>query len=228
LKSFIKTCLLPAVCLALLMTGCASTSQFNQGRGAWNAPEYFHQPPRVKRKYQAALDVMQSGDMAAAATAFEGFNSKYPGYPGGYVNLAIIYDELDRPDEAYAMLDIATEIIPGYAIALNQEGLMKRRRGDFNGARDAWLAATESNPEFAKAWYNLGVLYDIYLRDLPSSLDAYQRYQDIYMDAQLAPGGEYAANVAAEPDKQVHGWMADVQRRIGHTQRAAKAIEAAP
>jgi tetratricopeptide (TPR) repeat protein len=228
LHSFIKTGLLPVVCLALLMTGCASTGQFNQGRGAWNSPEYFHQPPRVKRKYQAALDVMRSGDMAAAAIVFEEFNSKYSGYPGAYVNLAIVYDGLDRPDEAYAMLDIATEIIPGYVIALNQEGLMKRRRGDFSGARDAWLAATESDPEFANAWYNLGVLNDIYLQDLPSALDAYQRYQDIYVSAQLAPGGEYAADLVAEPDKQVHGWMADVQRRIGHTQRAAKTIEEAP
>jgi tetratricopeptide (TPR) repeat protein len=226
LYNFIKNSLMPAICLAFFLSGCASVEDFNTGRGAWNAAEYFYQPPHIKRKYNAALEVMAAGDMTAAATAFEGFNAKYPGYPGAYVNLAIIYDELERPDDAYAMLDVAKEIIPGYVVALNQEGLIKRRRGDFIGARDAWVAATESEPEFANAWYNLGVLNDIYLRDLPAAIVAYQQYQDLYMEEQLGQGGRFAAeDVLAEPDMQVQGWIVDVERRSGQTPRSAQAIE---
>lgn len=225
LLSFINRVLVSLVCVTVLMTGCTSVENFNTGRGAWNSPEYFYQPPRVKRQYQAALEVMSSGDMNAAALAFEEFNEKYPGYPGSYVNLAIIYDELDRPDDAYAMLDTAKEIIPGYVVALNQEGLMKRRSGDFIGARDAWLAATESDPEFTDAWYNLGVLYDIYLQDLPAAKLAYQQYQNIYMAEQLKPGGEFAADLKAEPDQQVQVWLADVDRRIKQSQPSRLAAE---
>ncbi|MGI9290548.1 MAG: tetratricopeptide repeat protein [Gammaproteobacteria bacterium] len=207
------------------MSACSSTVEFNKGRGAWNAAEHFYQPPHIKRKYQAALDVMTAGDMEKAAEAFEKFDAKYPDYPGAYVNLAIIYEELERPEDADIMLEKAKDLIPGYVIALNQEGLIKRRRGDFAGAEQAWLAATESDPEFANAWYNLGVLYDIYLRDLPSALVAYQNYQDIYLELQRAPGGELASHIIAEPDKQVLGWVSDVERRIDSTQQSQQAAE---
>ena len=223
---FIKICLMPALCLAFFLSGCTSVEDFNTGRGAWNAAEYFYQPPHIKRKYKAALEVMAAGDMAAAATTLEDFNAKYPGYPGAYVNLAIIYDALDRPDDAYAMLDVAKEIIPGYVIALNQEGLIKRRRGDFVGAQDAWVAATESDPEFADAWYNLGVLYDIYLQDLPSAILAYKQYQRLYMAEQLGQGGRNVAEeIVPEPDMQVQGWIVDAERRSGQMPQATQAAE---
>jgi len=187
-----------------------------QGGGASSDAEYNYQPPWIKRKYQAALETMESGDDAVAAQTFEQFIDAHPHYPGAYVNLAIIYDRLDRPDDAYAMLETAKEIIPGYVPALNQEGLIKRRRGDFEGARQAWLEATQSDPEFANAWFNLGVLYDLYLQDLPAALDAYQRYQATVAGVQ---GG-------AEPDPEVERWIVDIERRIGQTAQAAQVSEA--
>ena len=226
MRNFIKALLIPVLLLAL-MSGCSSSGdfRFNEGRGAWNAPEFYYQPPRIKRKYQSALKVMASGDMQAAAAAFEKFDRKYPGYPGAYVNLAIIYEELERPDDADAMLEKAKDLIPGYVKALNQEGLIKRRRGDFQGAQQAWLEAVDSDPEFADGWYNLGVLYDIYLRDYPAAIQAYERYQELYIDEQLQPGGELAADIVAEPDKQVVGWIADVERRIDQSQQAQQAAD---
>ena len=105
--SFTKQAVIPVLCAAFFMSGCSGSFEFNQGRGAWNAAEFYYQPPHIKRKYQAALDVMSSGDMEKAAAAFEDFDSEYPGYPGAYVNLAIIYEALERPDDADAMLDEA-------------------------------------------------------------------------------------------------------------------------
>lgn len=215
MHNFIRSHSLPVLCLALLMSGCASIG-LNLGGGVSSDAEYDYQPPWIKRQYQAALETMDSGDDAVAAEAFEQFVDAHPHYPGAYVNLAIIYDRLDRPDDAYVMLDTAKNIMPGYVTALNQEGLIKRRRGDFAGAQEAWLEATRSDPDFANAWFNLGVLYDLYLQDLPAALDAYQRYQLTVA----------AVQEGAEPDPQVQGWITDIERRIGQTAQAAQVSEA--
>ena len=62
LCNFTKTSALVMLTLTILLGGC-TVKDFNTGRGAWNAPEYVYQPPRVKRKYAAALRLWSPGMM---------------------------------------------------------------------------------------------------------------------------------------------------------------------
>ena len=211
------------IIVCAMLSGCFSSGGMRQDVAAKN--DEVAVPASVQRDYQSAIARMDANDDVAAASQFEEFLVSYPGYSAAYVNLAIIYEELERPDDADAMLEKAKDLIPGYVKALNQEGLIKRRRGDFQGAQQAWLEAVDSDPEFADGWYNLGVLYDIYLRDYPAAIQAYERYQELYIDEQLQPGGELAADIVAEPDKQVVGWIADVERRIDQSQQAQQAAD---
>ena len=229
LRNFTNAGVLAALTLSILLGGC-STADFNTGRGAWNAPEYIYQPPRVKRKYAAALKTMESGNLEASAAEFEQFIDAYPHYPGAYVNLAIIYEQQEKIDEAYAMLDQALDISPDYNYALNQLGMMKRRQGDFEGARDAWLRVTKTDPDYLNAWYNLGVLYDIYMQDLPAALEAYQRYQELYVNTNSNEGyytglGVYVPPPVIDPDPVVARWIVDMERRTGNSPKAAHITE---
>ena len=107
LRNSISKPVVVVAALAVWLGGCSTselTESFNSGRGAWNAPEYVYQPKRIKRKYAAALKVMNSGKHEKAATAFEKFIEDHPEYPGAYVNLAIIYERLERTEDALAML----------------------------------------------------------------------------------------------------------------------------
>ena len=54
------------------------------------------------------------------------------------------------------------------------------------------------SPDVADLHYNLAVISEIYLLDLSAALSHYQRYTEL----------------AAEEDKAVTGWMADLQRRL--------------
>ncbi len=212
--------LIAALAMIIFMAGC-TTADFNASRDGWNAPEYVYQPPRIKRKYETALATMESGDDLAAAAEFRQFIITHPQYPGAYVNLAIIYARQERPDEALAVLDESLEIAPEYVYALNQQGIIKRHEGDFEGAMDAWLRATRSDPTYANAWYNLGVLHDLYLQDLPAALEAYRRYQEVLVSTDK-PTGE---NVVVEADVEVARWIADIERRIGTPSQAASTVE---
>ena len=109
------------------------------------------------------------------------------------------------------MLRSALEVKPNSVQALNRLGLISRQRGQFAEAESAWLAATLADPEYAYSWYNLGVLYDIYLQDLPAALDHYRQYQSV--------------TDSTEQDAVVGRWVADLERRIGKPARAAQARE---
>ncbi len=215
-----------AVAIATLLSACSSVG-FNEGRGAWNAPEHVYQPAWLKRKYVKAVKPMTKGDYEKAAVNLEEFVENYPGYPGAHVNLAISYDKLERPDDAYAQLDVAEELIDNYPPALNQRGAMQRRKGDFTAAEKSWKRAVKEDPAYLNGWYNLGVLYDLYLQDLPQALSSYEEYQ-----RQLVSGGENDSFLGLgeptainEPDPEVQRWIVDLERRIGTTQ-ATQASEA--
>jgi len=215
-----------AVGASVLLSACSGVG-FNEGRGAWNAPEYVYQPAWLKRKYAQAIKPMEKQDYEQAAVTLEKFVNDYPGYPGAHVNLAIAYDRLQRQEDAYVQLDAAEALITDYPPALNQRGLMQRRDGDFRAAEQTWRRAVEKDPGYLNGWYNLGVLYDLYLQDLSQALAAYEEYQ-----RQLVNSGESTYELgrhipppAIDPDPEVEQWIIDLQRRIGAAQ-AAQAAEA--
>ena len=215
LHGCIKRVLTPLVLLSCLVTGCSYVDQVNTGRGAWNAPEYTYQPPWITKKFEDAIAKMEDGDRAEAIAAFEQFIADHPEYPGAYVNLAILYAEENRNSEAMAQLEMALVLDDDYVYALNQKGLLQRKQGDFEGARESWLACTRSTPDYANAWYNLGVLYDLYLQDLPAALEAYTRYQQIVL----------SSSEDAEEDAKVAKWIKDLERRLGQALQASQREE---
>jgi len=162
-------------------------------------------PDNVRFEYEAAVNRIEIGEDAAATRLFERFIVNHPKYPGAYVNLAILYEKEGRTSDAVKLLNQAISAAPGSVYALNRLGLIKRQQGEFEEAEIAWLQATEANPRYAYAWYNLGVLYDMYLQNLPAALDSYRNYQQL-----VAP---------AEADPMVARWISDLERRLEMAQR---------
>lgn len=186
-----------ALALLLVTAGCAGPQQSLTETPAATITV----PPAAQRQYNEALEWLEAGEFEAAAVQFEAFVQRYPNFAGAYINLAIIDVKLERDDDALLMLERALNIDSSNAAALNQLGLIKRRNGDFVGAESAWRAAIDAHPEYAYAWYNLGVLYDLYLQNLPAALVHYQAYQN------LTDG--------TDDDVTVDRWIVDLQNRIG-------------
>jgi tetratricopeptide (TPR) repeat protein len=133
------------------------------------------------------------------------------------VNLAILYEGQGRTEDALTQLYIALEIIPDYPYALNQLALIRRKQGHFEAAEDIWLRATRAAPEYPNPWYNLAVLYDLYIQDLPAALMAYEHYQSI-----MTSGAESAEDAELLADAQAERWIADLRRRAGPAQAATE------
>jgi Flp pilus assembly protein TadD len=81
--------------------------------------------------YEQAVAVMASGDFLDAELRFKEFVLRYPGYPGAYVNLAIIHVNDDNDEDARAAVNAALALNSEYAPALNQLGMLLRRKANF-------------------------------------------------------------------------------------------------
>ncbi|MFC7295662.1 tetratricopeptide repeat protein [Marinobacter aromaticivorans] len=92
----------------------------------------------------------------------------------------------------------AVELNPGDAAVCNNLALLLKQRKRFNTAASVLQACLQSSREVPELHYNFAVISELYLLDLQQALDHYQRYQS------LSPG----------EDKQVSGWIADLERRL--------------
>jgi tetratricopeptide (TPR) repeat protein len=201
--------------LALAASGCASSGPRADGaesgrteQSAPGVPGAAEVPPEALTMYEQAVAVMASGDFLDAELRFKEFVLRYPGYPGAYVNLAIIHVNNDDDEDARAAVNAALALNSEYAPALNQLGMLLRKNGKFLEAEAAYLKAVTAKPDYALAHYNLGVLNELYLQRLDSALQHFERYQEIV-------GG----------DEQVEKWITDLQRRVAASQRTANTAE---
>lgn len=186
------------------LAGCASSPRPAAGKADPSQPI----PADVRTSYEQAVAIMAAGDLTEAELRFDAFLLEHPGYPGAYVNLAIVHAEQGDDAAAEASILKALELDPGHPAALNQLGMLRRRQGRFEEAETAYMKAVTADPGYALAHYNLGVLYELYLQRLEPALEQFEAYQA------LGAG-----------DAQVARWIVDLRRRVEASQRTANATE---
>ncbi len=206
-----------AALLAMLaMAGCATPGfiediiepQPGPGDSGGMASVARDVPPNVLTMFEQATAAMAAGDNVDAELRFQEFVLQYPGYPGAWVNLAIIRAQNGDDAGAREAVNAALALNPDHPAALNQLGMLLRKNGEFLEAEAAYLKAVTASPDYALAHYNLGVLNDLYLQRLETALQHFETYQSLV--------GE---------DQQVEKWIIDLKRRVEAAQRTANVAE---
>ncbi len=109
----------------------------------------------------------------------------------------------DKESQERALLR-TVELNPGRAEAYNQMGIFYRHVGRFADARAMYEKALNIDAGYQAAQINLGILYDLYLVNIPLALESYKKYQG------LAPS----------EDKQVNLWIVDLENRQKMSQKS--------
>jgi tetratricopeptide (TPR) repeat protein len=160
----------------------------------------------AQRAFDAARRSLAAGRTEEAERAFAALAKSNPELGGAHANLGLIYNRAGKLDEAVAALEQAVKASPKQPVYQNQLGIAYRQQGQFAKARGAYEKALDLDPNYAAACLNLGILFDLYLRDGKRALELYDRYLTL-------PNGK---------DAVVNKWVADLKNRKPAQNAAAK------
>jgi len=103
-----------------------------------------------------------------------------------------------RTRDAIEALQEAVRLNPADAVSANNLALLLKQEDRFTDAAGILREALEVRPDVAELHYNLAVIAELYLLDLPLALRHYQQY----------------LTLTRSPESRVAGWVADLERRL--------------
>lgn len=151
-----------------------------------------------RKDFEEAVLLLKEEDYHNAIEILEKVIEQSPGVTAPYINLGIAYQKIDDQEKAEKQFISALELFPGHPVASNQYGLLLRKKGKFNEARNIFEQALAVYPSYYPVHRNLGILYDLYLNDSEKALEHYEIYY------------EYVPE-----DAKVKIWIVDLRIRLG-------------
>lgn len=137
-----------------------------------------------RQRFQHARLLLDQGQTQKAQAELKALLSANPGIDTLWMNLALAsYQEGNykgAADEARRVLSLDK----GAFQAHNVLGLVAIKQGQFSAAKTQFEASLALNPQYANANYNLALLYDVYLQDIPQAISYYRRYLASHEDDQ--------------------------------------------
>jgi tetratricopeptide (TPR) repeat protein len=167
--------------------------------------------PEAKAAFDAAMKSLNSGDESGAEAQFKVMMEKYPTLSGSAYNLAVMAKKKGNLKVAKEYLNTAIGRNGNNLNARSLRAQICREEGNFPDAEKEYLEIIKLWGGYLTAYKNLGILYDLYMGDSVKALPYYKKYQSLI----------------AQPDKQVNGWIIDIERRSG-VKPAAQPQAAAP
>lgn len=161
-------------------------------------PEPAAMTPNQQAMFDDAGRRVSSGQPDQAIAILSSLRAERPDLAPVTARLAWLQQQQGNTEQAIALNKDALETDPGNEMATNNLALLLQSAGRFTQARDYLGQGLRWHPDSPRLHYNLAVLSELYLLDLPSALTHYQRFRA------LKPEGS----------QPVDGWIADLQRRL--------------
>lgn len=164
--------------------------------GGFTIEESVLVTPVVRADYQAAVQILEEGRYEMGILLLLDVIERAPEATAAYIALGIAYMRIDNLDQAEVNLHKALQLNPQHPAALNELGLVQRRKGKFAESRTSYEAALAQFDDFHFAHRNLAILCDLYSGDTACALEHYEAYHRIVPD-----------------DGEVVKWIADLRNR---------------
>jgi Tfp pilus assembly protein PilF len=175
-----------------------SVTRLEDGREGFIITEVPQMDEESRKDFERAVAMLNNQDYGQAIDLLEKVIKLSPGVTAPYINIAIAYTHIGKPEKAEAHLKTALSLVPEHPVACNEYGLLCRKTGRFAEARAVYEKSITTFPDYYPLHRNLGILCDLYLNDLACALEHYEIY-----------------SVARPEDKQVKLWIADLRARLG-------------
>jgi len=173
-------------------------ARLEDGREGFIITEVPTMDEASRRDFDRAVAMLKDRDDGQAIDLLEKVIKQSPGVTAPYIDIAIAYLRVGKPEQAEKHLQTALTLFPGHPVACNEYGLLYRKTGRFAEARAIYEKAIASFPEYYPLHKNLGILCDLYLNDPACAFEHYEIYSN-----------------ARPKDAQVKLWIADLRARHG-------------
>ncbi|MCH8543132.1 MAG: tetratricopeptide repeat protein [Alcanivorax sp.] len=183
---------------AALRAGIAATDS-----DAEHIPPVPHDPAvrpmaaAATEEYFRGLQYLRNDDLPRALVVFQSLTTRYPALSGPWVNVGLIELRQKNWQDAETALRRALDANAQNPYAHNALGVALREQGRFAEAAEHYHQAVTLDPLYARAHFNLGVLAELYLQDMPQALAHFRAYQALQR----------------QPDNTVANWITDLERR---------------
>lgn len=157
-------------------------------------------------KYQKGLSYLDQGRLEDAQSVLASLIRSHPDNVEVHNALGVLYrkrgmlnDAIGEYRKAIALSEkLAKDAPVGEPAAelYNNLAIAHRESGEFRKAEEAYRKAITINPKFSPAYYNLGVLYDLYLDQPHDALRYYREYEGL-----------------TGKNQTVDVWIADLEQR---------------
>ncbi|MDH5445569.1 MAG: tetratricopeptide repeat protein [Gammaproteobacteria bacterium] len=173
----ISTLFINTLVIAAILTGCATQETQPDKVSAQDIDKALKQTSEADiAKYKEILALINEGKLDKAEAALKDFADDQQALAGPWANLALISIKRNKLEEAEQRLQKALARNPEMPQALNMMGFIEKQKGNIVKARDYYLRAIEIKDNYALAHYNLALVYDIYIQDIPKAINHYQKY----------------------------------------------------
>ncbi len=152
----------------------------------------------IKKAYSDVAKLTKAKKFAQAIELMLNIQTKYPQLSGPDYQRARVLFVQKKYQEALTAINASISSNPRNYYSLNFKGIILREMGRFEEAKSTYRSAIEIFPPYPNSHLNLGVLLDLYMRDLSSALAEYNQYMRL-------TGGT---------DKKVANWIIEIERRI--------------
>ena len=158
--------------LLLLLSACSQTSPSRGDKDQRSVKSSAYE----LALYQKGVIALSNNELEKAQAHFTQMSELQPDMAGSWANLALISLQKEALTEAQEHVATALEKNPNMPQALNLSGYLHQKQGRVNKAKALYLQAISVKADYANAHYNLALLYDIYLQDIPMAVEHYQLY----------------------------------------------------
>lgn len=165
------------------------------------------QDPALQSKLSNVLSRIKSQKLSLQQqeSEFKYLTEQHPHSSGFYYHLARVQFALGKHDHAINTLEHALSLSEQNFYAHNLLGLIYRDKGEFKAARQHYMAAVKIWPHYSTAWYNLGILEDVYTNNLDAAIAAYENFLAIQ---------DSNPSTDEQTTKRVSLWVKDLQNRL--------------
>lgn len=218
LKGHIQVRYIPLLVALALFTGCAADSRFvpdpviessagqeestvthfDASRRGFIISEVANLNAAGRRDFDQAVILLNNSNFYQAIELLKKVVESSPEVSAPYINLAIAYRQVDKPELAEGHLKTALNLISGHPVASNEYGLLLRQAGRFAEARNIYEYTLTNFPDYLPVRRNLGILCDLYLNDQECALTQFKFCSE-----------------ANPEDKQVKLWVSELHLRLG-------------